>query len=120
MTLTKLEKIINKMEGAGTYALDTPLAFHNISAIVNSFDWSGTLVRYDKCRVVFKASGLYYVIPVAESQTLPTGDIDVDYDIVGGRYWIYMKPRGNLAYDILSVAGIGSVKLYPKFIGGTV
>jgi hypothetical protein len=31
-----------------------------------------------------------------------------------------MKPRGNLAYDILSVAGIGSVKLYPKFIGGTV
>jgi hypothetical protein len=38
MTLTKLEKIINMVEGAGTYVVDVPLAFNRISSLVNSFD----------------------------------------------------------------------------------
>lgn len=120
MNLTKIANIINKFEGAGTYALDTPLVFYRISTFVNSFDWSGSFVGYDKCRVVFKATGLYYIIPVLRSDTQPSGVNGVDYDYVNGSYWMYMKPGGDLAYDILSVGGIGAVKLYNKVTGGTV
>jgi hypothetical protein len=35
---------------------------------------------------MFKANGLYYIIPVAEVKTLPTGVMGSDYDIVNGRY----------------------------------
>jgi len=38
MDLTKIANIIDKFEGAGTYALDTPLVFYRISSFVNSFD----------------------------------------------------------------------------------
>lgn len=120
MNLTKIANIIDKFEGAGTYILDTPLVFYRISTFVNSFDWSGTFVGYDKCRVVFKATGLYYIIPVLKSDTQPTGINGVDYDYVDGSYWIYMKPGGDLAYDILSVGGIGAVKLYKKVTGGKI
>lgn len=120
MTLAKLQKIINMAEGAGTYVLDTPLAFYNISTLVNSFDWSGTLVSYNKCRVVFKANGLYYIILVHEVPTEPDGVVGTDYDIINGKYWIYMKPRGNLTYDIFSTTGIGAVKLYPSVRGGVI
>ena len=105
MTLTKLQKLIDKAEGVGTYAVDTPLPFYRISTIVNSFDWSGTLVGYDKCRVIFKANGLYYIIPVIPVDNEPSGTVGVDYDIVNGKYWLYMKPSGTLTYDILSVSG---------------
>ena len=121
MNLAKIEAIINKVEGAGTFALDTPLVFYRISTLVNSFDWSGSFVGYDKHRVVFKSTGLYYLVPVLKSETEPTsGTIGVDYDYVNGKYWLYMKPNGVLTYDILSVGGIGAVKLYQKVTGGVV
>ncbi len=120
MTLANLQKMINKVEGSGTYVVDTPLVFYNISMLVNSFDWSGSFVGYDKSRVVFKSNGLYYIIPVLESKEQPSGTVGVDYDIVKGRYWLYMKPKGDLTYDIMSVKGIGTIKLYPKVTGGVV
>lgn len=120
MNLIKLAKIINKVEGAGTFVLDTPLAFYRISTLVNSFDWSGTFVHYDKCRVVFKADGLYYIIPVLESATQPTGVSGTDYDFIEGKYWIYIEPKGTMTYDVFSTSGIGVVKLYHKVTGGTI
>jgi hypothetical protein len=51
---------------------------------------------------------------------LPTGVMGSDYDIVNGRYWIYMKPKGVLVYDIFSANGIGTVKLYHKVSGGVI
>ena len=74
----------------------------------------------DKCRVVFKANGLYYVILVHEVPTEPTGVVGTDYDIINGRYWLYMKPRGILTYDIFSTNGIGAVKFYPSVRGGVI
>ena len=120
MTLTKIEKIINKIEGAGTFSLNTPLVFYNIAVMVNSFDWSGSFVGYDKSRVVFKSNGLYYIIPVLKSDTQPSGVNGVDYDYVKGQYWLYMTPKGNTAYDILGVSGIGAIRLYEKVTGGVV
>jgi len=121
MTLIKIEKIINKMEGAGTFSLDTPLVFYNISTLVNSFDWSGMFVGYDKCRVIFKSNGLYYVIPVIEVSTPPSGGVNgVDYDTVNGKYWLYMRPHGDAAFDILSVSGIGAIRLYNRVTGGVI
>lgn len=120
MNLIRIEKIINKVEGAGTFVLDTPLALHNIATIVNSFDWSGSFVRYDKVRVLFKANGLYYLIPVMKVDERPAGVGGVDYDEVNGNFWLFMKPRGTLACDILSVSGIGAIKLYPKVTGGII
>lgn len=121
MNLVKIEKIINKVEGAGTFAVDTPLVFYRISNLVNSFDWSGAFVRYDKSRVVFKSNGLYYIIPVLRTDAAPAGGtIGVDYDYVNGQYWLYMKPHGNFAYDILSISGIGAIRLYEKVTGGII
>lgn len=119
MNLNKIEKIINKVEGAGTFALDTPLAFYRITELVNSFDWSSSYVGYNQQRVIFKASGIYKLVPVMEIKEAPTtGTVGVDYDYVNGRYWLYMKPKGVLTYDTLAVSGIGAVKLRQKVTGG--
>lgn len=120
MTLARIKKIIDKVEGAGTYVLNTPLVFYRISGIVNSFDWSNTFVRYDKCRVIFKSNGTYQIVPVMLVKEQPIGTVGVDYDIVAGKYWLYMKPGGVLAHDTLGVSGIGSIKLYNKVSGGVV
>lgn len=121
MTRTQVQTIIDKIEGAGTYVEDTPLAFYKISSIVNSFDWSRSSVTYDICRVIFKPNGLYYLLPVKESKQEPVGlTVNVDYDIVGGRYWVYMKPKGTPTYDMLAIRGIGSINFIPSVAGGVI
>ena len=120
MTLNKIKKIIDKVEGTGAYVVNKPLAFRRISNFVNSFDWSSVFVGYQHCRIVFKANGLYYLIPVVEANTQPSGTVNQDWDFVDGKYYAYMKPKDMMAFDIYSVSGIGVVKLLVKVAGGVV
>lgn len=120
MRLDKIELIINKIEGDGVFQYDTPLVFYRIDKIVNSFDWSAAYVEYNKSRVIFKTNGLYYVVPVLEVPTEPVGVVGQDYDIVGGKFWLYQKPNGRLTYDVLSTDRIGSFSIKPLVSGGVV
>ena len=120
MTISQIEAIVNKVEGSGTFEFDRPLVFRNLKEIVNTFDWSTTRIHYSVARVIFTEDGLYYVIPVLEVKEEPTGIIGEDYDIVDGKFYIYMKPKNKLSFDILSTEGIWAINIIPKVTGGVV
>lgn len=120
MTINNIQKIIDRFEGSGTFVYDTPLVLYNIHSIVNNFDWSTYVINYKNARIVFKTTGLFYIIPVQKSETVPPGTLNVDYDIVDGEYWGYMRPGKVDTYDILSIENIGSIIINPKVVGGRV
>lgn len=120
MTINQIETIVNKVEGSGTFAFNTPLVFRNLKEIVNTFDWSTMRIHYSVARVIFTEDGLYYVVPVLEVKQEPTGIVGDDYDIVDGKFYIYMKPDNKLSFDILSTEGIWAINIIPKMTGGIV
>lgn len=119
MTLNQIETIVNKIEGPGTFVLNEPLIFRRIKEIINNFDWSTTAVNYNLARVRFTADGLYHIIRVMEVEEEPSeGTIGDDYDIVDGKYFIYMKPKGNPAFNIFATEGLWAININPKVTGG--
>lgn len=118
MTVDQIRTIIDKFEGTGTFVLDKPLVLRKVNQVVNIFDWSMVTINYRFNRLIFTEDGLYFIIPVSEVKNEPKGVIGSDYDIVDGRYWIYMKPAGKLAFDILPMDGIQAFNILPGKIGG--